>query len=60
MRIIPGIKFGYNLSYILSDLFMILTNKTTKAPVTPNSDATAFVQRSKTMSARCGNAVKYT
>ena len=30
-----------------------------KAPVTPNGDATAFVQRSKTMSARCGIAAKY-
>ena len=31
-----------------------------KAPVTPNGDATAFVQRSKTMSARCGIAAEYT
>jgi len=30
-----------------------------KAPVTPNGDATAFVQRSKTMSARCGIAAEY-
>jgi len=32
----------------------------TKAPVTPNGVATAFVQRSKTMSARCGIAAEYT
>jgi len=31
-----------------------------KAPVTPNGDATAFVQLSKTMSARCGIAAEYT
>ena len=31
-----------------------------KAPVTPNGDATAFVQRSKIMSARCGIAAEYT
>jgi len=31
-----------------------------KAPVTPNGVATAFVQRSKTMSARCGIAAEYT
>jgi len=38
----------------------ILNNeKTAKAPVTPNGDATAFVQRSKTMSARRGIAAKY-
>jgi len=30
-----------------------------KAPVTPNGDATAFVQRSKTMSARSGIAAEY-
>jgi len=30
-----------------------------KAPVTPNGDATAFVQRSKTMSARCVPPFKY-
>ena len=30
-----------------------------KAPVTPNGDATAFVQRSKNMSARCGIAAEY-
>jgi len=30
-----------------------------KAPVTPNGDATAFVQRSKTMLARCGIAAEY-
>jgi len=30
-----------------------------KAPVKPNGDATAFVQRSKTMSARCGIAAEY-
>jgi len=30
-----------------------------KAPVTPNGVATAFVQRSKAMSARCGIAAKY-
>ena len=30
-----------------------------KAPVTPNVDATAFVQRSKNMSARCEVAAKY-
>jgi len=30
-----------------------------KAPVTPNGVATAFVWRSKTMSARCGIAAKY-
>ena len=30
-----------------------------KAPVTPNGDGTVFVQRSKTMSARCGIAAKY-
>ena len=34
-------------------------SETIKAPVTPNGVATAFVQRSKTMSARCGNAAKY-
>jgi len=37
--------------------FIILLDK---APFTPNGDATAFVQRSKTMSARCGVAAKYT
>jgi len=39
----------------------LLNSKTTKtkAPVTPNGDATAFVQRSKTMLARCGIAAKY-
>ena len=31
---------------------------TTKAPVTPNGDATAFVQRFENMSARCGVAAK--
>jgi len=31
-----------------------------KAPVTPNGVATAFVQRSKIMSARCGIAAEYT
>ena len=31
-----------------------------KAPVTPNGEATAFVQRSKTMSGRCGIAAEYT
>jgi len=30
-----------------------------KAPVTPNGVATAFVQRSKNLSARCGVAVNY-
>jgi len=30
-----------------------------KGPVTPNSDATAFVQRSKSMSTRCGIATEY-
>jgi len=30
-----------------------------KAPVTPNGDATAFVQRSKNLSARCGVAAKH-
>ena len=30
-----------------------------KAPVTPNGDATAFVQRSKKLSARCEVAAKY-
>ena len=29
------------------------------APVTPNSDATALVQRSKTLSARCGIGAEY-
>jgi len=31
-----------------------------KASVTPNGDAKAFVQRSKTMSARCGIAAENT
>ena len=30
-----------------------------KAPVTPNGDATAFVQRSENMSALCEVAAKY-
>jgi len=30
-----------------------------KAPVTPNGDATAFVQRSENLSARCGVAAKH-
>jgi len=38
----------------------MLEKTDSKAPVTPNGDATAFVQRSKTMSARCGIAAEYT
>jgi len=30
-----------------------------KAPVTPNGDATAFVQRSENMSAQCEVVAKY-
>jgi len=30
-----------------------------KAPITPNGEATAFVQRSENQPARCGVAAKY-
>ena len=47
--------------YIQAWLFFIINiiMDVAKAPVTLNGDATAFVQRSKTMSARCGIAAQY-
>jgi len=47
----------YNLldGYSLNNHF----RKLHKAPVTLKGDATAFVQRSKTMSARCEIATEY-
>jgi len=47
------IHFAHYMPHVTRDI-------TTKAPVTPNGVATAFVQRSKTMSARCGIAAEYT
>ena len=45
---------------IIKKVYVIFVYNDSKAPVTPNGDATAFVQRSKTMSARCGIAAEYT
>ena len=61
-RFIVTLAQGMRVASAFSDLsFCSLTTKiSSKAPVTPNGDATAFVQRSKTMSARCGIAAEYT
>jgi len=48
------------VNIILSDYRFCVIVSSSKAPVTPNGVATAFVQRSKTMSARCGIAAEYT
>jgi len=50
----------YKRPNILLPITLISVSVGFKAPVTPNGDATAFVQRSKTMSARCGIAAEYT
>ena len=56
-------KTSTNVPVIVNDSHPLNSEAThcflTKAPVTPNGDATAFVQRSKTMSVRCGIAAKY-
>jgi len=47
---------------LIGDLENVVDNlreKGAKVPVTLNGVATAFVQRSKTMSARCGIAAEY-
>jgi len=44
---------------LLDDVAFQTTNPQSKAPVTPNGNATAFVQRSKNLSACCGVTAKY-
>ena len=50
-------KVGIHVQWIYISESMLANHS--KAPVTPNGDATAIVQRSENMSTRCGVAAKY-